>query len=348
MIWGYPAVLLCLWLVPLTALMLVRAERRRRDAVEQFADPKMALRLVPGRVPWKFWGRVLCVTGGLTLLIPAASRPQFGLYFEEATTRGVDLFVVLDVSRSMLAEDVRPNRLEHAKSDIRDLLSRLEGDRVGLIVFAGAPIVQVPLTTDQGFFLTALDDVDTDSAPRGGTMIGDAIRKAMESMEIRSDRDQAIVLITDGGDQDSFPDQAAQLAAERNIHIITVGLGDVAEGARIPQRTDSGALTFVQHDGQEVWSRMDEDLLKRIAVATSGAYVPARTFTYDLGAIYDEHLAGLTQGDIRSERQKRYREQYQLFAVTGLILLLAERLITSHGRNVFDDAKADSDDRAAA
>ena len=118
---------------------------------------------------------------GLALLVVAAARPRFGEYAEKIVKKGVDCFVVLDVSRSMLAEDVAPNRLERAKSDIRDLLKKLVGDRVGLIVFAGSPVFKVPLTTDDGFFRTVLDEVDTHSAPRGGTKIGDAIRRAIKS-----------------------------------------------------------------------------------------------------------------------------------------------------------------------
>ena len=284
----------------------------------------MVERLLPAFDTTRVWLKAVLVMTAVTLLIVAIARPRFGFDLKEISSRGVDLFVLLDVSRSMLAEDVKPNRLERAKSDILDLLKKLEGDRVGLIVFAGAPVVQVPLTTDQGFFKIALEDVDSDSAPRGGTLIGDAIRKALESMEARSDRDQAIVLITDGGDQDSFPAEAAKQAAERNVRIIAVGLGDVAEGARIPQRAESGGLTFVQHEGQEVWSKMDESLLEQMATTTQGAYVPAQTLSYDLGQIYDDQLAKLTQGDISTEQRKRYREQFQMFAIPAFLLLLID------------------------
>ncbi len=160
------------------------------------------------------WVRGTLIVLGLALLIVAAARPRFGVYFEKVDQRGVDCFVLLDVSRSMLAEDVAPNRLERAKSDIRDLLKKLAGDRVGLIVFAGKPVLKVPLTTDDGFFRTVLDDVDTHSAPRGGTLIGDAIRKALDAMPPRGDRDQVIVLLTDGEDQESYPIEAAKQAAE--------------------------------------------------------------------------------------------------------------------------------------
>ncbi|MEO8498506.1 MAG: VWA domain-containing protein, partial [Planctomycetota bacterium] len=261
------------------------------------------------------------------VLIFAAARPRWGVYFEDVQSRGVDMFVLLDVSRSMLAEDVAPNRLERAKSDIRDLLQYLQGDRVGLIAFAGAAVVQTPLTTDQGFFRLVLDDTDSDSAPRGGSLIGDAIRTALEAMEPRQDRDQVIVLITDGEDHDSFPTEAAKAAAERDVKVICVGLGDTEEGRRIPIRDEAGNLSYMKHDGQEVWSKMDEAVLKEIAVTTKGAYIPAKTTAYDLGKVYSDHLAGLTRGEINAEKRKRYRERFQLFVVLGLAALLLEMVI---------------------
>ncbi|MEO2016025.1 MAG: VWA domain-containing protein [Fuerstiella sp.] len=315
----------------------MRAHSKRRDAARRFVEQPMVERLLPAFDTTRVWLKAVLVMTAVTLLIVAIARPRFGFDLKEISSRGVDLFVLLDVSRSMLAEDVKPNRLERAKSDILDLLQKLEGDRVGLIVFAGAPVVQVPLTTDQGFFKIALEDVDSDSAPRGGTLIGDAIRKALESMEARSDRDQAIVLITDGGDQDSFPAEAAKQAAERNVRIITVGLGDVAEGARIPQRAESGGLTFVQHEGQEVWSKMDEALLEQMATTTQGAYVPAQTLSYDLGQIYDDQLAQLTQGEISTEQRKRYREQFQMFAIPAFLLLLLDMWIPGYRRRQTSD-----------
>lgn len=327
MSWGNPTALFALWLVPLAGFLVVRAHLKRRAAAEAFVDHEMVQRLMPRFDSGRTWVKAILLMVSLSLLVVAIARPRFGYYFEEMTGRGVDLFVVLDVSKSMLAEDVKPNRLERAKSDILDLLGRLEGDRVGLIVFAGAPVIQIPLTTDQGFFKLMLQDVDCNSAPRGGTMIGDAIRKAMAAMEQRADRDQVVVLITDGGDLDSFPEEAAQLAAQRNLQIITVGLGDVGEGARIPTRKADGGVSFVQHEGQEIWSKMDESLLEKIATTTSGAYIPAQTLSYDLGRIYDEQLAKLTQGEINTEKRKRFHERFQWFGIAGLLTLLLEMMI---------------------
>lgn len=331
-IWGNPSILFALWLIPLIGGGLLYAQKKRRETAIRFADQAMVERLMPAMQNGKTWFKAILLMMAVGLLIVSCARPRFGEYFEEVSVRGVDLMVLLDVSRSMLAEDVAPNRLERAKSDIVDLLQKLKGDRVGLIAFAGAPVELVPLTTDHGFFRMVLNDIDPDIAPRGGSLIGDAIRKAMEAMEQRADRDQVLVLITDGEDQDSFPEEAAEQAAERGIRIITVGLGDNGEGARIPRRNEDGSLSFIQHDGQEIWSRMDEELLKQIALKTSGAYVPARTTAYDLGKIYEDHLSKLTQGELQSEQQRRYREQYQWFGGFGFILLFLESLISRYRR----------------
>ncbi len=332
MVWETPTFLFALWLAPLVGGAFVYAHRKRKAAATNFADQAMVDRLMPPFESGRVWWKTIVMTVAVAFLIVACARPRFGVFFEEVSSRGVDLFVLLDVSRSMLAEDVAPNRLERAKSDIVDLLQKLEGDRVGLIAFAGAPVELVPLTTDHGFFRMVLDDVDPDSAPRGGSLIGDAIRKAMEAMEERRDRDQVIVLITDGEDHDSFPAEAAQQAADRNIRIISVGLGDAGEGARIPKRADDGSLVFTKHDGQEVWSKMDEKVLKQIALTTGGAYIPAKTRAYDLGQVYEQHLSGLTRGEINAEKRKRYRERFQLFVVLGLAALALEMVIPRYSR----------------
>lgn len=331
--WDNPSWLLLWWLLPAVAGVLVYAHRRRRAAAVNFADAAILGRLVPSADPVRSGFRAAALIIALALIITGLARPRWGTYYEQVQSRGADVFVLLDVSRSMLADDVAPNRLGRAKSDIRDLLAQLAGDRVGLVVFAGAAFVQVPLTTDHGFFLTSLDEVDTSSAPRGGSLIGDAIRKALEALPTQSDRDQALFLITDGEDHDSFPAEAAKQAAERGVKIFTVGLGDSAKGQRIPVRDERGNLSFVEQDGQEVWSKMDEPLLKEIALNTGGAYVPARTRNYDLGEIYRDRLAQLARGEISSEKRKRYGERFQIFLVAGFVLLLVETLVPRYAKS---------------
>ena len=334
--WGNLRVLLGLWILPVVAALLVYAHRKRAATARRFADPAMVRRLMPPLQSWRPWVKGAVVLLGLGCLILAGARPRFGVYFEKVTQRGVDLFVLLDVSRSMTAEDVAPNRLERAKSDVRDLLARLSGDRVGLITFAGKAVVKVPLTTDQGFFRTVLEEIDVQSSPRGGTLIGDAIRQGLVAMPQQRDRDQVMVLITDGEDHDSFPDEAAEQAAERGVKVFTVGLGDSREGARIPIRDAASGLRYLKHDDQEVWSKVDERLLKEIAIDTGGVYIPVGTQAYpkgeDLGTIVQKHLAGLARGEIQAQKRKRYRERFQLFVCLGVALLLAEMAIPSYHR----------------
>ena len=151
-------------------------------------------------------------------------------------------------------------------------------------------------------------------------------------MEPRFDRDQLIVLITDGEDHESAPLDAARRAAERNVRIVAIGLGDPVDGARIPARDRAGNLSYLRHAGREVRSTLDEGLLRELAATTSGGYVPARTRVYDLGAIYEDHLASLSRADMETVQRRRYYERFQIFAALALVCLVCESLIPATGR----------------
>lgn len=317
-----PHYLLLFWLLPFLAFLLFYAYRQKRRAAALFLDEAMQKRLMPQAGAWRVFCRGVLLFSALALLFIAAACPLFGTYIENVSRNGADIFILLDVSRSMLAEDVPPNRLTRAKLDIKDLLARTAGERVGLIVFAGKPLVKVPLTTDQGFFNEILDAVEVNSAPRGGTAVGDAIRKALSVMPPEQDRDRAVVLITDGEDHESMPLEAAQQAAADNVKILSVGLGDTVEGARIPQRDENGNLTYQKLDGVEIWSKVNEDILKEIARITGGVYVPVKTKVFDLGQIYTEHLANLRGNDDQTEQRKKVQLQYQPFLTLAVVLLM--------------------------
>ena len=327
-----PVYLLLLWLVPLAALLLQYAYKKRRQAAIMLFEPSMANRLMPILDAGRGISKASLLLLACVLGITASAVPRWGYYYEEISRNGVDVFILLDVSRSMLAEDVVPNRLDRAKSDIRDLLNRIVGDRIGLIVFAGKPIIKVPLTTDQGFFLHMLLSVGTNDAPRGGTAIGDAIRLALRAMPPEAERERAIVLITDGEDQDSMPLEAAKDAAERQVRILTIGLGNSTDGGRIPIRDQWGKLTYLKHGGQEVWSKMDETTLREIARITEGAYVAAGTKTFDLGQIYADSI-GKMQGNIyETERRQKLQHQFQIFLSFAVLCLLLYAVIPEHRR----------------
>lgn len=311
-------------------LLALYSKRRRTQAREAFVAQAMWSRVLPESSAVRFWIKLfLCETVIITGLV-ALAGPRFGTQYEHVVPRGSDLYVLIDVSRSMLADDVAPSRLERARADVSALVNRLEGERIGLVAFAGQAVVKCPLTVDYDSFRRALNELDPGSAPRGGTAIGDAIRKALEVFQARADRDQAVLLITDGDDQESYPLEAAAVAAERKVTIFTVGLGDSEQGSRIPQ--NSNASAFVEHEGQQVWSRLDGKLLQEIAIRTSGVYIPAGTRAYDLGELYVNHLQGRKGDDATSQQRIRKAERFQIFLAMTLLALLADLCISPYSR----------------
>ncbi len=321
--WRHPEALLLLWFLPLAAACFHFAwQRRRRHRLLLFGEA-LAERLTPPDRRGRAVLQMLFWCAGWAALVLALARPRFGVEWEPVRERGADLVVCLDVSRSMLCGDVPPSRLERARSDLLDLLAVLEGDRVGLILFAGRPVLACPLTTDRDFLRAALLEAGPGLAPRGGSMLGDAVRAALQALEPRPDRDQAILLLSDGEDQDSLPGEAAREARERGVRIFTIGLGDAEEGARVPAPGGGWMLD----EGQVVWSRMQPEVLRELALRTGGAFVEAGTRDYDLARIYRETLAGLRRARDEGEERRRLRERFQLFLAAGLLLLAAARLL---------------------
>ncbi|HYF48795.1 MAG TPA: VWA domain-containing protein [Planctomycetota bacterium] len=316
--------LLAGWLV-----LALYARGRRARAALAFAQSGMRERLMPVASSGRFWTKTILFALALLFGLLALARPRFGTYFEEVRPRGADIYVLIDVSKSMLADDVPPSRLARAKADVAQLLNTLNGERVGLIAFAGKAAVKVPLTTDYGFFRIGLNELDPNSAPRGGTAIGDAIRKALEVMPPESERDRAILLITDGDDQESYPKEAAEKAAEQHVAIYAVGLGDPNQGARVPVKASQEAQpsAFMTHNGEQVWSKLNDPLLREIALKTGGVYVPARTSAYDLGELYKSELSKRRGGDAKITRRERTAEQYQWFLGLAIVCWLIEMMI---------------------
>lgn len=319
-----------LWVVLLVALVSVYGLWQRRRALRAFASSGLLERLAPP-VSWgRGLARILLVTGALTALTAAIIGPRWGEREERVVRRGIDVMVLLDVSRSMLARDVAPNRLERAKlSLVEDLLPALGGDRIGLITFAGLPSLKCPLTNDYGFFRLVIDDVSTASSPRGGTLIGDAIRKAHDAFDDALATHRVVLLITDGEDHESFPVEAAQaLWQDRRIPIVAVGLGDEREGARIPVPAEGGEQ-YLTYKDEVVWSRANFDQLRQIAAASArGAFVPVGTRDFDLGEIYRRTIVPIAENQQLEEAERVTRPaRYHGFAVAALALLVLDSLM---------------------
>jgi Ca-activated chloride channel family protein len=315
--------------VALVALLFA-LESRANAAIERILGPAMRARLVvaPSAARRRFQFVLLGLCG--ICLVVALMRPQWGFRHFAAPRVGADIMVALDVSRSMLAEDVAPNRLARAKAEIADLLSFLDGDQVGLIAFAGRASVLCPLTPDFGFLRTVLEVAGPASVTRGGTKMAEPIRKAVAGFGPAGEASRAILLVTDGEDHDSFVLDAAREAAEADIKIIAIGFGDEA-GSEIPL-TDprTGARTLVlDTDGQPVRSRLDGDLLREIALATDGAYVPAGTGVLDLESIYEHHIARLTRGRLEARGHTVRDEHYQWPLLLGLVFLVSSVLVAA-------------------
>ena len=262
------------------------------------------------------------VVAGLALSLFAAARPQWGRTTEKTVERSRNVVVAIDVSQSMLAQDVRPNRLERAKADVADLIDSLEGDRCALVAFRRTGVVICPLTTDHGYLRAALEKLSPESAPWGETDLGAAIRAALEALDPAADDHNAIILISDGGDLRGEALANAGLAKKRGIPIFTVGIGDPKHAATIPTADGKGVL---KHQGQVVKVKLEEAALKSIAEASKGRYVPlapAGTAETTLGAIYRRFLRQVAAQE-QNEEAERAAERYQIFLVPGLVLLIA-------------------------
>ena len=262
------------------------------------------------------------VLSGLFLSLFAASRPQWGKATERTVERSRNVVVAIDVSRSMLAQDVRPNRLERAKADVADLIDSLEGDRCALVAFRRTGVVICPLTTDHAYLRSALEQMTPEAAPRGETDLGGAIRAALDALDPAADDHNAVILISDGGDLRGEALANAQLARKRGIPIFTVGIGDPKRGATLPGADGRGEMKFT---GETVRVKLEESALKAIAEASKGRYVPlatAGTAETTLGAIYRRFLRQVAAKE-QNEEAERTAERYQVFLLPGLALLIA-------------------------
>jgi Ca-activated chloride channel family protein len=325
-----PAYLHFLWLVPIALALSGYALMRQRQLLAVFIDLALVPRLAAPVSRTRQWGKALCLAGALGCLVLALAQPQWGTQWQDVPRRGRDLMILLDVSRSMLAEDVAPNRLERAKLDIADLLHAIQqegGHRVGLMAFAGRASLQCPLTLDYAFFLEQLKTLSPDTVGRGGTLIGDAVRQALQGFTTLAHNYKDIILITDGEDHDSFPLEAARAAAAQHVSIYTIGIGDAGRGAPIPVQEAEGQSRHVQYQGQQVLSRMHANLLLEMAQLTGGAYVPAGTRLLALDRLYREFIAPKARRDLDAARRARPVPRYQWFVAAALCLLMLDMLI---------------------
>jgi Ca-activated chloride channel family protein len=313
-----------LWGVLAFVALLFWLDRRGGAALERLIAGALRERLVRRPAPWRRRLAILLLGLSAVALVVSLMRPQWGVRHVATPRVGAEIMIALDVSRSMLAEDVAPNRLERAKAEITDLLAYLDGDHVGLIAFAGRATVLAPLTPDFGFLRLVLEGAGPHSVTRGGTRLEEPIRKAVAGFGTGGTASRAILLITDGEDHDSFAADAAKAAAEAGVVIVAIGFGDEAGSEIYVTDPRTGARNLLRgSDGRPVVSRLDGELLRELALATGGAYVPAGTGVLDLESIYDRHVARLTRGELDPRGYTARDEAYQWFVLFAFVCLVS-------------------------
>jgi Ca-activated chloride channel family protein len=321
-----------LLLVPLIPIVygIVRALRRRR--VRAFGDEQLVRQLMPSWSGPKGWIRIILFTLAFFCFVIGISRPQMGAKLKEHEAKGAEIMICLDVSNSMLAEDYSPSRLDRAKLAISRVVDKLQGDRIGLIIFAGTSFVQLPITTDYVSAKMFLGSIDTGSVPVQGTAIGDAILTAAKSFSAQSEKSRAIIVITDGENHEDDAVDAARQAAELGIKVYTVGVGSL-RGQPIPK---DGEL-MKDSEGNIVVTRLDEATLRKIAEVGGGAYVHAGNEEFGLNPIVDD-IKKMEAEKYNSIVFEEYDEQFMYFFGAALLLLVIEMLIgeRKHKRRLFE------------
>jgi len=323
--------LFLLWIIPLVVVFYLYAFRTKDKLLTLFCGAELVGELVPNVKKVRRGLKACYLLLGITLGIFALTQPQWGFHWEEIKRVGVDIIVAIDVSESMLTEDVKPNRLERAKREVYDLIKMLEGDRIGLIAFAGTSFVQCPLTLDYGACKMFLDYIEPDLIPVPGTALADATRTAIKSFTIQERKSKALILITDGEDHEGQPLEAAQEAKKEGIKIFTIGIGQEG-GAPIPLRDGSGGFKKDRR-GDMIISHLDETTLQKIALETGGSYVRSVTGNMDLDKIYKEDIKQHTEAkQLTSTRQRRWEERFQWFIFGALLFIAIEFFVSERKR----------------
>ena len=310
-------------LVPLLAVVFAFMMRRRRKLMERFGNMELLKELIPnysrGRLRFKLW----IWLAAFACLVIAAARPQLGSKLREEKAKGVEMMLVVDVSNSMLAEDFEPNRLERTKYAINKLFEGLQQERVGMVIFAGEPKVQLPITSDYRMAQAFTKRISPTLIAEQGTDIGKALQLASLSFSSQSGKSRVIVLITDGENHEQDVTTVAQMAKEQGIRIYTIGIG-TPEGAPI----EIGGEFVKDENGDMVVSKLGEQMLEQIATATDGAYVRATKQSIGLEEIV-KSINQMEKSELSTVRYEEYNEQYQYFVAVALALLLLESFIMS-------------------
>jgi Ca-activated chloride channel family protein len=317
-----PVLLNCLWLLPILWFFLRFFLLRRQKKMTEVVDQGL-LNAVTSEFSLEGLKRKnYALLASYVCLILSLARPQWGFVIEKVKQQGLDIILAVDVSKSMMTQDVKPSRLERSKLAIKDLLKKINGDRVGLMAFAGDAFMMCPLTIDYAGFSMSLDDLSLDSIPVGGTNIEKVIKEALKTFGNEQLKYKALVILTDGEEEQGNALTAAREAKQKGIRIFTIGIG-TKEGDLIQVPQADGNFGFLKDDhGNFVKSHLNEELLSQIAYTTDGAYVRSSGAEFGLDYLYTHELSKWAKRNFEEKEQKKYYEQYQWPLALGLIFLL--------------------------
>ena len=314
--------LLLLLIVPLLFVAYALYLRARRKRLARFGSPELVSQLMPDVSTGKGWLKISLLAAAWFFFVIGLARPQLGARLKEHQSQGVEVMVALDVSNSMLAEDYSPNRLERSKLAISRLVDKLQGDRIGLVVFAGEAFVQLPITADYVSAKVFLKSIDTESVPIQGTALSEALMASARSFSTQSERSRAIILISDGEDHEGEAIEAARAIAEQGIRIYCIGVGS-PQGKPIPK---NGSL-LKDASGEIVVTRLNEEILQEIAGAGNGKYVRAGAAEFGLNPIIDD-IRTLDKEQFNSVVFEDFDEQFMYFFAIALFFLILELLVS--------------------
>jgi Ca-activated chloride channel family protein len=320
-----PDFLYLLLLLPVMVILWILNEIRKKKALQRLGDARLVGKLIPElsryRPTLKFIFQLIAVSAIIIIL----ARPQFGSKLEEVKKQGVEVIIALDVSNSMLAEDIQPNRLTRAKQALTRLIDNLDNDKIGLVVFAGDAYTQIPITTDYISAKMFLSAISPDMVPKQGTAIGAAIELGMRSFSPGEGKSKAMIIITDGENHEDDPVLVSSEASKAGIVIHTIGIGST-EGVPVPVIVNGRRDYLKDTNGNTVITKLDEDILKKIAISSGGNYVRASNSNIGLDEIFSE-IRKMKKQEMESTMFTEYNDQFQIFAVTALFFLLLDFVI---------------------
>ncbi len=323
-----PDLLHFLWGVILLIVFFLWVLKFKKKAMERFGIFESLQKLMRQYSPRKRNLKMALLILSYIFFIIALANPQIGTKLEDVKREGVDIIVALDVSKSMLAEDIKPNRLQKAKHELSQLIDLLQGDRIGLVAFAGIPHVQCPLTLDYSAAKLFLSIIDVGLIPQPGTAIGEAIESAIKAFNTEERKHKVLILITDGESHESDPLEAAAEAEQQGVKIYTIGIGS-PQGVPIPEFDRRGRQSGFKKDraGNVVTTKLDVVTLQKIAYQTGGKFYQASSGEAELDEIYEE-ISALEKKELTSRQFSQYEDRFQIFLIIGLALLLIEILIS--------------------